>query len=130
IGKEVGRYNHGGGRCMSERMAARPNRLSDYLHGQSASRFMFELLVPPEKSQLDRLNGDKKAYDLQLRPRLMVQAIEELQDAGVEPDVWKIEGLDRRADCEKVVAAAKRRGRDRGGCIILGRGEDDPKGNA
>ena len=88
---------------------------------------MFELLVPAEKSQLDRLNGDKKAYDLQLRPRLMVQAIEELQDAGVEPDVWKIEGLDRSEDCEKVVAAAKRRGRDRVGCIILGRGEDDQK---
>jgi 5-dehydro-2-deoxygluconokinase len=57
----------------------------------------------------------------------MVQAIEELQDAGVEPDVWKIEGLDRREDCEKVVAAARRGGRDSVGCIILGRGEDDRK---
>jgi 5-dehydro-2-deoxygluconokinase len=102
-------------------------RLSDYLQNGSASLFMFELLVPAEKSQLDRLNGDKKAYDTQLRPSLMVQAIEELQDAGVEPDVWKIEGLDRREDCEKVVAAARRGGRDRVGCIILGRGEDDRK---
>ena len=57
----------------------------------------------------------------------MVGAIKELQDAGVEPDVWKIEGLDRREDCEKVVAAARRGGRDRVGCIILGRGEDDRK---
>ena len=89
---------------------------------------MFELLVPAEKSQLDRLNGDKKAYDLQLRPQLMVRAIEELQDAGVEPDVWKIEGLDRREDCEKIVAAARRGGRDKVGCIILGRGEDDRQG--
>ena len=88
---------------------------------------MFELLVPPEKSQLDRLNGDKKAYDLQLRPRLMVQAIQELQDAGVEADVWKVEGLDRHEDCEKIVAAARRGGRDRVGIIILGRGEDDHK---
>jgi len=125
--KVLVRYNPAGDRVLNARQAARLKRLSDYLHGQSGSRFMFELLVPAEKSQLDRLNGDKKAYDLQLRPRLMVQAIEELQDAGVEPDVWKIEGLDRRADCEKVVAAAKRRGRDRVGCIILGRGEDDQK---
>ncbi len=88
---------------------------------------MFELLVPAEKSQLDRLKGDKQAYDLQLRPQLMAQAIEELQDAGVEPDVWKIEGLDLRVDCQKVVAAARRGGRDRVGCIILGRGEDDHK---
>jgi 5-dehydro-2-deoxygluconokinase len=102
-------------------------RLSDYLQNGSASLFMFELLVPAERSQLDRLNGDKKAYDTQLRPSLMVQAIEELQDAGVEPDVWKIEGLDRREDCEKVVAAARRGGRDRVGCIILGRGDDDRK---
>jgi 5-dehydro-2-deoxygluconokinase len=45
----------------------------------------------------------------------------------VEPDVWKIEGLDKRQDCERIVAAARRQGRDRVGCIILGRGEDDAK---
>jgi myo-inositol catabolism protein IolC len=50
-----------------------------------------------------------------------------LQDAGVEPDVWKIEGLDRREDCEKIVRAARRGGRGQVGCIILGRGEDDKK---
>jgi len=88
---------------------------------------MFELLVPAEKAQLDRLNGDKKKYDIELRPKLMVQTIQQLQDAGVEPDVWKIEGLDRRDDCEKIVAAARRGGRDKVGCIILGRGEDDNK---
>jgi len=125
--KVLVRYNPAGDRALNARQAGCLKRLSDYLHGQSGSRFMFELLVPAEKSQLDRLNGDKRAYDVQLRPQLMVQAIEELQDAGVEPDVWKIEGLDRREDCQKVVAAAKRAGRDRVGCIILGRGEDDHK---
>jgi 5-dehydro-2-deoxygluconokinase len=88
---------------------------------------MFELLVPPEPSQLQRLGNDKKAYDLQLRPMLMVQAIHELQDAGVEADVWKIEGIERREDCQKVVQAARRAGRDKVGCIVLGRGEDDRK---
>ena len=88
---------------------------------------MFELLVPAEKAQLDRVKGDKKKYDLELRPRLMVRAIHELQDAGVEPDVWKVEGLDRREDCEKIVAAARRGDRDKVGCIVLGRGEDDEK---
>ena len=38
---------------------------------------------------------------------------------GVEPDIWKIEGLDRREDCEKMVAAARRDGREKVGCIIL-----------
>src|SRR5262249_36102837 len=89
---------------------------------------MFELLVPAEKAQLEKLKGDKKAYDLELRPRLMVQSIEQLQDAQVEPDVWKIEGLDRREDCAKVVATARRGGRDKVSCILLGRGEDEKRG--
>jgi 5-dehydro-2-deoxygluconokinase len=57
----------------------------------------------------------------------MVRAIRELQDAGVEPDVWKIEGLDRKTDCAAVVAAARRNGRTDVGCIILGRGENEQK---
>jgi hypothetical protein len=54
------------------------------------------LLVPPEKEQLNQVKGDKRAYDSEPRPRLMVQTIQELQDAEEEPDVSKIEGLDRR----------------------------------
>jgi len=125
--KVLVRYNPAGDSVLNARQAGRLKLLSDYLHNQTTTLFMFELLVPAEKSQLDRLNGDKKAYDLQLRPQLMAQAIEQLQDAGVEPDVWKIEGLDRREDCEKIVATARRGGRNKVGCIILGRGEDDHK---
>jgi 5-dehydro-2-deoxygluconokinase len=127
--KVLVRYNPEGDATLNARQAARLKQLSDYLHEQSESRFMFELLVPPEKAQLDQLKGDKKAYDLELRPKLMVQTIEQLQEAGIEPDVWKIEGLDRREDCEKMVATARRGGRDKVGCIVLGRGEDDKKVN-
>jgi len=125
--KVLVRYNPDGERPLNKRQAARLKRLSDFLAGHGRSRFMFELLVPPEKTQLDRLGGDKKAYDLELRPRLMVKAIQELQDAGVEADIWKVEGLDRRDDCRSIVAAARAGGRDKVGCIILGRGEDDQK---
>jgi myo-inositol catabolism protein IolC len=125
--KVLVRYNPEGDPALNRRQSARLRRLSEYLHDQSRSRFMFELLVPAEKEQLDRLRGDTKAYDAELRPRLMVQVIEELQDAQVEPDVWKVEGLDRREDCRKIVAAARRGGRTKVGCIILGRGEDDNK---
>ncbi len=125
--KVLVRYNPEGDEVLNRRQAARLKRLSDYLHGESRSLFMFELLVPAEKAQLEKLKGDKKAYDRELRPRLMVQTIQQLQDAQVEPDLWKIEGLDRREDCEKIVAAAHRGGRDKVGCIILGRGEDDKK---
>jgi myo-inositol catabolism protein IolC len=125
--KALVRYNPEGDKSLNLRQAARLKRLSEYLRAESPSRFMFELLVPAEKAQLDRVNGDKKRYDLELRPRLMIQAIHELQDAGVEPDVWKVEGLDRREDCEKIVAAARRGGRNKVSCIVLGRGEDDER---
>jgi myo-inositol catabolism protein IolC len=125
--KVLVRYNPEGDQALNRRQSARLKRLSDYLHGNGQSRFMFELLVPAEKSQLERLKGDKKSYDLELRPRLMVQTISQLQDAGVEPDVWKIEGLDRREDCEQIVATAHRGGREKVGCIVLGRGEDEKK---
>jgi 5-dehydro-2-deoxygluconokinase len=125
--KVLVRYNPEGDQALNQRQAAHLKQLSDYLHQKSHSRFMFELLVPAEKAQLERLKGDKKAYDLDLRPKLMVQAIRELQEAGVEADVWKIEGLDRREDCEKIVSIARRDGRGGVSCIILGRGEDDKK---
>jgi 5-dehydro-2-deoxygluconokinase len=122
--KVLVRYNPQGEGDLNARQAERLARLSDYLH-ETGRRYMFELLVPAEPDQLQRLNGDKRAYDIELRPALMVSAIEELQDRGVEPDVWKIEGLERREDCVRVVAAARRDGRDNVGCIVLGRGADE-----
>jgi len=125
--KVLVRYNPEGDAALNREQAARLKRLSDYLHTANRSLFMFELLVPAEKPQLAKVNGDKRAYDVQIRPQLMVETIKELQSAGVEPDVWKIEGLDRREDCAQIVATARAGGRDSVGCIILGRGEDDRK---
>jgi 5-dehydro-2-deoxygluconokinase len=125
--KVLVRYNPEGDPELNRRQTARLKRLSDYLQNANRSLFMFELLVPAEKAQLEKVKGDKKAYDREIRPALMVRTIEELQGAGIEPDVWKIEGLDRREDCETIVATAKAGGRSTVGCIILGRGEDDQK---
>ena len=126
--KVLVRYNPAGDATMNRRQAARLKQLSDYLRDQNRSRFLFELLVPAEQAQLDGLKGDKKAYDLELRPKLMgPRPSRACKDAGVEPDVWKVEGLDRRADCEAIVSVARHGGRDSVGCIILGRGENDDK---
>ena len=125
--KVLVRYNPEGDQALNKVQTERLAKLSAYLASKQASRFMFEMLVPAEKAQLVKLKGDKKAYDVQVRPGLMLRAIQELQDGGVEPDVWKVEGLDKREDCVKVVAAARRGGRDAVGCILLGRGEDDKK---
>ncbi|MEP6918825.1 MAG: DUF2090 domain-containing protein, partial [Acidobacteriota bacterium] len=119
--KVLVRYNPEGDPEMNARQSERLRRLSEYL-AETRRLFMFELLVPPEPTQLERLGGSRAAYDRELRPALMIQTIQALQTAGVEPDVWKIEGLDRRRDCENVVEAAQRDGRTGVGCIVLGRG--------
>jgi myo-inositol catabolism protein IolC len=121
--KVLVRYNPEGDSVGNQRQAKRLKRLSDYLQ-QKQRLFMFELLVPAEVAQLEHVDHDKNVYDLQMRPGLMVRALQELQDAGVEPDVWKIEGLDRREDCEKMVTVARRNGRSNVGMIVLGRGAE------
>jgi myo-inositol catabolism protein IolC len=82
---------------------------------------------PATKAPLDRVQGNKPTYDGQIRPELMFQTVRTLQDAGVEPDIWTIEGLDRLEDCERVVDMARRGGRGDVGRIVPGRGADEKK---
>jgi myo-inositol catabolism protein IolC len=122
--KVLVRYNPEGDKGVNLRQAVRLRRLSEYLHAHDR-KYMFELLVPATPAQLDQVGRQRTRYDLEQRPWLMVQAIRELQDAGVEPDLWKIEGLDRREDYLRVAETVRRGGRDDVGCIVLGRGEDE-----
>jgi myo-inositol catabolism protein IolC len=124
--KVLVRYNPDGDQEMNQRQAERLRRLSDWLHERDR-KFLFELLVPAEESQLAAVDGDADRYDTELRPDLMVRAVTELRDAGVEPDIWKIEGLDERANCERIASQARAGGRDGVVCVVLGRGADDDK---
>jgi myo-inositol catabolism protein IolC len=121
--KVLVRYNPEGDAALNQRQTARLARLSDYLH-RTQTLFLFELLVPPEPMHMKQVEGDKNAYDLQFRPHFMRQTIQTLQDAGVEPDVWKVEGLDREADGARLVEVARRGGRTTVGVIMLGRGAE------
>ena len=104
----------------------RLKKLADWLHERDR-KFLFELLVPAEPGQLESVGGDTARYDAEVRPDLMVRAISEIQDAGVEVDVWKIEGLDRHADCVRVAEQTRADGRDDVVCVLLGRGADNDK---
>jgi hypothetical protein len=110
----------GANRRQAERLAL----LSDWLHERDR-KYLFELLVPGTAEQLLRVGGDPHRYDAEIRPGLVVQTLRELQDGGVEPDIWKIEGLDAREDCERVAEQARTGGRDDVACIVLGRGADE-----
>jgi myo-inositol catabolism protein IolC len=118
--KALVRYNPEGDTALNVRQAARLRQLSTYCR-RVGQRFMVELLVPATEAQRARAGADQCSYDQDMRPALMLRAIRAMQDAGVEPDIWKIEGLDRREDCERVVNAARRDGRGKVGCIVLGR---------
>ena len=122
--KVLVRYNTEGDQDMNERQAGRLKRLGDWLH-EHGRLFLFELLVPATPEQIEAAGGDEQRWDSEERPKLMKVAIEELQQAGVEPDIWKIEGIDRREDCEMISATTRRDGRDGVACVVLGRGADD-----
>jgi len=122
--KVLVRYNPAGGGAMNERQTKRLRELSDWLH-ERGRKFLFELLVPPTKEQLATVSDDPDRFDKELRPQLMLAAIAELQQSGVEPDVWKIEGIDRREDCEAIATQTRVGGRDRVACVVLGRGADE-----
>lgn len=124
--KVLVRYNPEGDPVLNLRQVGRLKQLSEHCR-RSRRRFMFELLVPPTVDQLVRAAGDKDVFDRQARPLLMQQTLVALQEAGIEPDVWKVEGLDSHADGELIVQAARRGGREQVGCIVLGRGADEAK---
>ena len=120
------RYNPEGDQELNARQAARLKRLSDWLH-EHGRKFLFELLVPAEEHQLEAVGGDAERYDTETRPPLMMQAIEELQDVGIEADIWKIEGIDSRDACRRIAELVRRDGRDQVSCVVLGRGASDAK---
>ena len=94
---------------------------------RSQRRFKFDLLVPPTGDHLARAGGNKDVFDRQAHPPSRQKTLQVLQDAGIEPDVWKIEGLDLHADSERTVKIARRGGRGLVGCIVLGRGADEAR---
>ena len=102
--KVLVRYNPEGDAEMNERQLGRLKELADWLHANDR-KFLFELLVPAEPAQLESVGGDTDRYDAELRPELMKQAIKDIQDFGIEVDIWKIEGVDAREDAEALAAA-------------------------
>ena len=125
--KVLVRLNPDGDAGMNERQLERLKRLADWLHAHER-KFLFELLVPATEEQLASVGGDADRYDAELRPELMRRAIEASQRAGVEVDVWKIEGVDEQADAAMLAEQARSGpGREGVTCVLLGRGASTEK---
>jgi myo-inositol catabolism protein IolC len=89
------------------------------LLSEHGAAFLYELLVQATDEQLQRA-GNQQTYDRDLRPELVAEVIAINQRAGVEPTLWKIEGLETTAAARDIVNAAKAGGRTTD-CIVLGR---------
>ncbi|HLC37841.1 MAG TPA: DUF2090 domain-containing protein [Candidatus Norongarragalinales archaeon] len=122
--KALVRFNPEGDKETNERQFERLKRLNDFLK-KTQRPFLFELLVPATQGQMEKA-GSKHNYDSSLRPSLMVEAIRLLQENGIEPDVWKLEGVDKEQDARALVTQVQSGGR-KAGIITLGRGEDKEK---
>jgi myo-inositol catabolism protein IolC len=112
---------------MNKRQLDGLKTLADWLH-EHDRKFLFELLVPATDEQLKQVDEDTDRYDAELRPELMRRAIEEIQDHGIEVDIWKIEGVDEREDANMLAEQARKGdGRDGVRCVLLGRGASTEK---
>ncbi len=124
--KVLVRFNPDGDAKANHVQLQRLKHLSDYCH-KAHRKFMFELLVPATDEQLSSCGGSTAQYDATMRPKLMISAMEEIQDFGIEPDVWKLEGIENSQDSKAVAECARRGGRKYVGVIVLGRGENAEK---
>ncbi len=95
--KVLVRFNSDDDAELNKRQLDRLKRLADWLHDNDR-KFLFELLVPGTDDQLASVDGDGDRYDAELRPELMRRAIEDIQNFGIEVDIWKIEGVDEQSD--------------------------------
>lgn len=121
--KALIRYNPDEDTDLNERQTERLKVLSDFCQ-KKGYKLMLEPLVLPTDKQLEIVEGDREAYDLEMRPKLMELMMEELQGGGVEPAVWKIEGVEKTEDYEMLVEQARAGGR-KADIIILGRHASD-----
>lgn len=119
--KALVRYNPDGDTVQNGIQLERLRRLSEYCQGNSY-KFLIEPIIPATDQQMADVANDKIEFDVSVRPLLEVKMIQQFQDAGVEPDVWKIEGMENSEDYQKVVMQARSNGRQDVGVVILGRG--------
>ncbi|TSC68600.1 MAG: hypothetical protein G01um101470_1163 [Parcubacteria group bacterium Gr01-1014_70] len=124
--KVLVRYNSEGDADMNKKQIEKLLVLNAFCHARDY-KFLFELLVPATPAQLVLCGGSEETYEKTMRAGLMKRAMEDLQAGGVEPDVWKLEGLESSADMSAVVEMARSGGRDKVGIVVLGRGESDEK---
>jgi myo-inositol catabolism protein IolC len=117
--KVLVRDNPGLEPARREQQADRLGQVSAWA-ARAGRSLILELRVPATGTDQDATEGDTERYDDELRPGHTVAVMEYLQDRGVEPALWTIEGLGRHDDAVAVAAMAQRGGRE-ARCLVGGR---------
>lgn len=119
--KALVRYRSDGDQELNQRQLSRLRELSDWCREHKIG-FLIEPLVSPTDDEKTRYGQER--FDRTMRPRLTVEMIRQYHVAGVEPDIWKIEGMEERSDYELVSQTARAEGRAHVGVVVLGRAEE------
>jgi myo-inositol catabolism protein IolC len=117
--KVLVRDNPGFDQRQREEQLGRLAVVSAGLHGVGVP-LLYELLVPATEDQLGQAGGDTDVYDRDIRPGLVVTVIADNYAHGVEPALWKVEGLET-VEAARQVAAQATGGGHQARLIVLGR---------
>ena len=117
--KVLVRDNPGLDPVRREQQATRLGQVSSWA-ARTGRSLILELLVPATGADKDATGGNLRRYDHELRPGHILQVMEYLQDHGVEPAFWTVEGLGRHDNAVAVAAMAQRAGRQ-ARCLVGGR---------
>lgn len=119
-------YNPNDDPLSKMRQQQKLEALSNYCH-QNSYKFLLEILISPTEQQINSVSGNVQRYEMEMRPNLTAKAMEELQNAHVEPDIWKIEGMENEDSYKIVALQARKEQRGNVGIVILGRAEVQDK---
>ena len=119
--KALVRYRPDGDAEKNRLQLERLKRLSDWCHAHGR-KFLVEPLITP--SEREKTEIGQETFDREIRPGLTVDMIRQFQEASVEPDVWKIEGMEEAEHYRLVIAQARKDGRGDVSLVVLGRAEE------
>ncbi len=123
--KVLVRYNPDSDKKLNERQIGRLKMMNNFCR-DAGYKFLFELLAIPTAEQI-KTSGGTEEYERKLRGEVMRQSIRELRVNDIDPDVWKLEGLDDQEQFRAVVEETQRNAEKDVGVIVLGRGESEEK---
>jgi myo-inositol catabolism protein IolC len=113
-------YNVDGDKAKNARQVERVKVLADWLAAND-QKLLLEFLIPAEPAQEEATGGDRTRYETEYLPRLITEAMKDLVAAGVEPDLWKVEGVPTAEGMKLIGDTALSIGK-RTGVLVLGRG--------